>query len=479
MTRGQTLNVAINPLGGKQLLPAETFAPAHLELRNGLRTDGGFYRGRPGYVSRFDVGVDEPITLLIPRPRLSTDLGFAVTESGQIYELHKDYTSQLMTGPTLNGVFRPTWCEFDDTVIVCDGQAPIAVDQVGTTTALLGGSPPAAKFCAVIADRVILAGYDDTGFQWSDPGSSTTWSPGNIGSVTGNGERIRFMQDAGTDLYFFKDCSIEIWAHIGGVEVFGRRGIIPFADKRQTHRPMAGFSAVLAKQWYWYANGDFWTLNGFTPQAISGTYKRAIEALKTTEDCYGFDFQKEHVIRWFFPTEGRCFVYDYINGVFTEDTGWAHGQHTRLPIFGYMEVDGTAYIGDYNATGQVFEWSSDVQTDNGADIRLLRAFRVALHQSGHKCSVNRLRLRIERGHGQSSTSPQAMIRWNFDEGDWTPYRSVSLGEVGDRDPYIDVLNHAGTKVLGKGREMTIELVQTAQVRHLMTHALLTVQPLGS
>lgn len=482
MIRGATINVAVNPLAAKQLLPEETFAPGHLELRNGLRTDGGFYRARPGYNTRWDLSLEQPITLLIPKPRTENDIGFAVTEHGQIHELHADFTSSLMTGPTLNGVFRPTWCEFDNLPIVCDGQAPVQIDPAGTTTALLSGSPPAAKYCAVMADRVILSGYDDTGFQWSDPGSAISWPPGNVSSVTGHGERIRYMQAKDTDLYFFKDASLEIWSHIGGIEVFGRRGIITFANKTMTKRPLASFSVVQAGSpplFYWWADGDFWRLNGFTPERISAAYKRELNTLRTTHDAYGFDCQLEHVIRWFFPTEARCFTYDYVNNVFTEDNCWTYGAWSRLPIYAYMEVDGRAYVGDYNATGRISEWADTYHTDNGSPVRIQRTFTMPLSKDGHRAELARLRLRVKRGEGMDGMSHDLLVRWKFDESPWSPYASVDLGTAGDHDPYVDVLNVAGGKVLGKGRDVTIDIVQSSAIPHLLTHANLTIQPMGS
>jgi hypothetical protein len=480
MLKGHTINLALNPFGARQLRPMESVAPAHLELRNGVRTDGGNYVMRPGYATKWDAGVLQPVTLLMPHRRFPGSSGFAVMEDGTIYQLNDDETVTLLTGPTLNGVFRPTWCQFDTDVIVCDGQAPVAIPPSGTTVDLLAGNPPAAKYCAVIAERVILSGYNDTEFQWSDPGSSTTW-PGaaNISNVTGHGEEIRFMQIAGTDLYFFKTASIEIWSHIGGIEVFGRRGIIPLMDKFSKNRGIASFSVVMAGDppaFLFYCDGDFQTLQGFTPKRISGSYKREIGALQTTEDCYGFDFTKEHVVRWYFPTEGRCFVYDYVNQVMTEDNGWAQGAFTRMPIYSYMELDGVGYVGDYNPTGRISTWSDRLYSDNGTEIRLLRSLRHPLSQFGHQTRVNRMRLRLERGTVDATPDPRLSVRWAFDEGPWSSYVDVSLGAVGQRNPYVDV--KARTQTLGVGKEIKVEMVQTAPAPHLLTNLNLTTKDLG-
>ena len=380
MIQGTPVNVALNPLAAKQLRDVETFYPAHLEMRNGVRTDAGFFKVRPGFETVWETGANEPITLLIPKIRNVQTVGFAVTDAGAVYELYQDRTSTLCTGPTLNGVFRPTWCEFDDIVIIADGQAVVRVDA-GTTVSLLAGSPPAAKFCAVIADRVVLSGYNDTDFVWSDPGTAIVWPGGNTSSVTGNGEAIRYMQVANQDLYFFKTASIEIWSHIGGTEVFGRRAIITLMDKFSRNRGISSYSVVQGDNaFFFYADGDFWMLNGFQPQRISAAYKREIGNLQEVSMIYGFHFAKEHVIRWFEPVSARCFVFDYINNVFSEDFTWVNGDFGRLPIYAYAEFDGVPYIGDYHPTGIVSRWGDDLLDDNGTPIHVLRRLRIPFNE---------------------------------------------------------------------------------------------------
>ena len=478
MIRGTTINVALNPLAARQLRDSETFYPAHLAIYNGVRTDAGFFKQRPGYDDIWDVGIDQPIQLLIPHVRNVNTVGFAVMDNGTIYELFSDRTSVAVTGQTLNGVYRPTWCNFDGTVIIADGQAVVKINS-NNTSSLLGGSPPAGKFLAVIADRVILSGYNDTDFVWSDPGTSETWPAGNTSSVTGHGDSIKYMQVAGTDIFFFKTANIEIWSHIGGNEVFGRRAIIPVMDKFSRNRGIASYSVVQGDEaFYFYADGDFWVLNGFAPQRISAAYKREIGNLIAVDMMYGFHFAKEHVIRWYEPVAGRTFVYDYVNQVFTEDYTWARGELARMPVYAYAEMGGTAYIGDYDPTGTVYKWSDDYASDNGTPIHLVRQLRIPF-ANGHKGRINRLHLRFQRGTGgSSSVTENLLVRWALDEGAWTPYATLAMGDDGDADPYVDVLEPNGALTLGVGREMKLEISQAVALPHVFTHALLTVQELG-
>ena len=485
---GDTFNIALSPQGAKQLLNAETLAPNHLELRNGVRTDAGNWKGRPGYATEWILGTASPIPLLIPFRRTATNgLGFAVTSAGNVYELLSAQASQLYSGEIVNGTFRPTWDVFDGIPILCSGQAPvkIRVDQAAgnNNVELLGGSPPAARFISVIADRVILSGQNDTQFNWSDSGNSEIWPAQNFSNVTGHGQEIIQQFTHGTDIYFWKNYDVEIWGNIGGDEVFGRSGIIPLLDKRRCERGVQGWSIVMAGdpvRFFFYADGDFWVLDGATPHRISTTYKREVGKLPNVDGIFGYDFAKEHVIRWFEPVSARCFVYDYFNDNFTEDNTWISGAWERLPIYSYMEMQDKAYIGDYDPTGTVYQWNDDITTDNGAPIRIYRKLRFLLDQKKqHRSRWNRLLCRLERGQGTIGSDPTLQVRWALDGAALDVNQSLSLGEAsvstgesGNYEPYIELTN------LGVGREALLELVQYASVRHILTHLTVTARPLG-
>jgi hypothetical protein len=284
-------------------------------------------------------------------------------------------------------------------------------------------------------------------------------------------------------LYFFKDFSIEIWSHIGGVEVFGRSGIIQFMDKFSRERGLVGFSVVLAgdpPRYFFYADGDFWVLEGGGARRISLAYKREIGNLPLVDTIYGSDFAKEHVIRWFEPASGRCFTYDYRNDNFTEDNTYRNGAWERLPVRSYMEMQDKQFIGDYDPTGVVYEWDDDIYTDHGANIRMQRKLRILLDpEKNHAARLNRLRLRFQRGQGAIGTAPSIQVRWAFDGSDFTNWQSastgestVSIGESGNYNPYVDILN------MGVGKEVLLEMIQYAPVQHVLTTLNVTARPLG-
>lgn len=518
-------NVALQPTGAKQLDSVETLAPAHLEIYNAVRTDAGFFKGRPGYTQAFDLGLGAgwSIPMLIPASRATTSFdgsGFAFaynlgSASFRVFELLNSGSVREYTGPGTGVVqSKVSWTIFDGIPIWQNynfqGLHRIRTDNLAGTNVYdkIATAPTAYYFVDMVADRLVVSGGgslpEQIRFEWSDPGSATVW-PGaaNRSQVTGAGESIRWMKVLGTDLYFFKDFSIEIWGHIGGREVFGRKGIIPLVDKFARHRRLIGESVVLAgdpPRFFFYCDNDFWVLDGFAPRRISGAYKARCQTLSQTfinDAAYfggavpGFDYAKEHVIRWRVRGVG-VFVYDYLNDVWTEDAAvnvLSDTMTASIPAHGrsYMEFGTKAYVtvGDpiiSNGTDKVYEWTNTAYQDAGSPFTVFRRLRFPLDpQQNHRCRWNRLLLRGKRGRGAASSNPQLTVRWWLDQ-DADSYTGATgakgkvtlpLGETGDADFYFPAITG-----LGVGRDVTLELEHAANVPHVLTHATIAAKPLG-
>lgn len=458
MIRGESKNLAINPIGYKDLKPEETFVPAHIELRNGRLTDAGNWIKRYGYAQQWDIGIDNPIDLLIPE-----STGYAVTESGRVFFLPglTEYT-----GASLSGSSRPQWTNDQGRIIICDGGTPIKI--TAGNTAILGGSPPSAKYVDTLDSYVLMAGHLDTTFRWSSAGNYESWPAANYNDVLSEGEIIKYMVVFRREIFFFKSKSIEIWVNIGGATVFARKIMIAKGCG-------ASYSVVNANDTlYWFGDdGDFYVLDGISPKVISKSYRAELDKIVNKSSIYGYDYREEGIIRWFVPIEGKCFVFDYTKNLFSEDNTWATGEFQRMPFNSHMVIDGETYVGDYNNTGLIYHWDKDYVTDNGAEIRVLRQFLVPLSPDGTLSRVNRLRIRVKRGVATATeTSPVAQIRWRFDQNDWGNYEEIDLGGLGDRNPYIDISG------LGIGSEIEIEIVETDGVEFLITGLNLVTEPLG-
>ncbi len=462
--RGQVRNIALSPIPYKDLNPEETFAPYQIDLRNGRLTDAGNWEKRNGSAEWKDTAVNEAIKLLIPVAQ-----GYGVTEQGKIFQLTST-SSQLTVA--MNGNHRPTWDRHNALIILCDGGDPI---KVTGDSALLGGSPPKGKFISRIGNYSVISGAESTGFNWSASGNPENWTTGDSGNdyVKEDGGSIKMQITHEERLYFFKDTNIECWYNRGGDVPFVRLSGYSIWDAMTD----AGHSVVKANGTvYWFdKDGDFKVLNGNQGQVISKFYRWYLDRyLKNRPGIYGFDCRKENCIRWFAPTDGLCFKYDYLKNFFSEDNTWDHGQFERLNWNSYMELNGEQYFGDYDPTGKVYHWAKDYLDDNGKDIRVYRHYKVKLTDNGNKARVNLIRFAFKRGVATASIlEPKATFRIRFDDNpSWEQAQIIDLGEVGDVDPYQDFHNQ------GVGREMGMEIYGADSTELLLRDIFLTVNPLG-
>lgn len=465
MINGVTKNIAINPVGFKNLDPLETLVPVQIDFRNGRVTEGGNWAKRAGYGLWKDLGTKRPVETLIPEGK-----SYAISGK-KIFNL--DPLAELTQG--LNGKYRPTWANHKDILILCDGGEPVKINIEANTSDLLQGSPPKARFIARVSSYTIMSGYEDaegewTEFKWCASENPENWSGGNSGfsSVKKTGEKIRQMKGLKEKIFFFKDKSIEVWVNIGktGMPFVRQEGL--WMDKGLG----ADYSLVEANDtFYWYGNdGNFYGFDGSNAKPLLMSYRRYFDQLKAPEQIIGFDFRKENKIRWIAPNEGLCFSYDYINDRLSEDNVWDHGWE-RLPINSYMELGGGQYFGDYDLSGKIYRWSDDYETDDGKPIRVYRRFSIVPSDKGHRCRFNRIAFRVKRGEGIFSGNPLFFFRYRFDQGKWRETIYPNLGLTGDRNPWIEFFS------LGVGREMEIEIVQTGE-DFLLTNCNLTINELG-
>jgi len=472
--RGETKNVALTPIPYPGLDPLETFVPRVITIGNGRLTDAGNWTKRPGIGGYRATTQFQPIWLLVPYLG-----GLAVNPLGSVFRLNPLPVARA-TG-ALKGSNRPTWANYAGTIVFADGAAPQKLDYTKFELTAVKGDPPPGRFVEVLDTYLIIAGHFGQQFRWSDTNTFEVWPEENFNSCIDEGETLEMMRVFQRKLWFFKSGSIEVWASVGGEATFVRQAVIDRGTP-------SGNSVVIANDrvHFFGDDGAFYVVEGqqprMLPQKAPDQLRGILERVKNRTEIFGYDFPKEHVIRWCAPVEGITLTYDYKNDIFLEDYEWTEGGQQRMRINAAMLYsDGEQYIGENTPTGRVASWSDQQPTDFGQEIRMQRTFQVPLSSDGTTARVNRLRLRALRGQGVPSPAPfgvggpekaKALIRWRFDQGEWSPFEEIDLGAVGEADPYIDLHR------LGIGREITFDIVETDAVDWLLTHAHLTVENLG-
>jgi hypothetical protein len=464
--KGITREIALNPVENRQLEDEEIFIPYQVDLRNGELTDVKNWRKRPGYAQSHDTTSNWPIVHLIDEKT-----GYAIDTEGVIYKLSGSLdTAVQLRDVSVAGGYRPQHVLHNDFIIIVAGGYPVKIEN--DTTSLLGGGPGfGAKFIGRISTYTILAGYDPTEWKWCTAGNPESWEAADFENIQLTGETIRNMICRRQYIYFFKEKSIEVWYHAGRTDAIFVRLDENWIDGGVGD---AGYSALVAEDnIYWFDAEDrsFNILNGRTPQVISRDQRKALEALTVTSDCYGFHCRKENCIRWLFPTNGECFKYDYKNKVFSRDNYWQGSRWQRFPMYSYMELGGTAYMGDYEPTGLIYELDHSYTQDAGQPIRVYRKFAIQPSAKGNRFIAHRLMFRLKRGLGDAGGDPKFSYRYRWDRVNWFPWEDLDLEVQGNDDPWI--AQHG----LGMGRELEFEIMHSADTDFLLTNMKLTMQEL--
>jgi hypothetical protein len=458
LIRGQTVDIALNPVMAKDVPSNERFVPVQVDMRNVRLTDKGTPKKRNGYAEKWDLGSDFPVDFLIPENN-----GYAVNLDGTFYKLD---TTPVNIYDTVQLQSIPTYFKWDNKLYIYAGISPLKLDLQTNQVTLVGNELPNGKFAVMVDSVAIISGYDPTEFTWLVPGnpeSAVIANGAGSANVQKNGS-IQNMIEYKNRIFFFKDTETEVYALSASVP----RVQSGLKIDKGTKAPN---SVVKANdRFYWLANdGDFYVYEG-TARVLSDEYRARINEGANPTDWRGFDIRKENVIMWTNPTDGQTLLYDYSKSKWLEDNRWEGSGWQALPFNSYMELDNKQYFGSRGYDGLIHEWSADNLDDNGQPIRVLRHMKIPL--SPIRARVNRIVFRGKRGVATSAvTAPVVTVRTRFDEGDWVTHENLSLGTLGDNNPYRSLYN------VGMGSDLELEISEMDAVEYFMTNAYITYEEL--
>jgi hypothetical protein len=461
MIKGQTKNVAINPVANKKIDENENFIPFQIDMRNGRLTDVGSWEKRKGFAQKWSLGTNYPAHSLIDK-----SVGFAINTNGQVYRL--DTVTEL-TGRRIDGFARPTWTNHDDLIIIAAGGRLTLIKDVGLPSVDTGLAPsglPNVDFVSRIGDFIVTSTQNETEFRWFLASQLKGTISYEFANVRKEGT-IQFQEALNELLYLFMEDTIEVRALLNSNLVV--------QDFRKLNVGLGARDSVVKANntMYWYYKGNFYGLIGGAPQMISFNYQDAIDELHSPEFIYGFDYTKDNVVKWFAPVEGRCFVYDYVKNLFYEENLWQYASWQRMPINAYMELSNKQYIGSYEPIGLIYEWSDEYKDDAGDAIRVYRKYAVRLSANGNQARINRLRFRFKSAVGDYGDDRTFCYRIRLDRKQWSDERTVDLRNKGDIEHYHDVYQ------LGIAREIEVEVVGAADTEFLLTNMELTIKEMGN
>ncbi len=393
-----------------------------------------------------------------------------------------------------------------------------------------GSTPVRASECAVVGDYLVLAGHDGTEFRWSSPGNHDLWPDANNSNVQLDGGTIQTIRGITKELIFFRTNAIDLYSLVGGNDVFSRR-----LTYRRGCLAKKSVVMVGGMQPYWLGDDHiFYRVTSGAPEPIGLLEQEFVARLRSPEACEGDDFPRERVIRWRFPVDGICIGYNYGKGHFFRDWSWDGSKQVPLDVHATCQAtDGTTLVG--LSAGGIGEWGQQHATDGGRRIRTIRKFTVPLTGDGRQARLNALVFRHERGthdlrdplvpdawqenhdyevadlvHNpldpsrvfrcirdhtsgdsisdspgiigggwetywrdlKADEEPTITISWGFDQGPQAGRESLSMGTLGDTQPYA-VIGPCGV-----GREAWIEMERSAMIPVAFTGGACIAQPLG-
>lgn len=456
MIKGQKIEVLIPPRTVKDTGSSEVILPAQIDMKNLRVTDLGNVIKRKGYAQKWDLTSEKNVPLLIPE-----DSGYAVDDNGSIYSLGDTVTAHASP---IGKISRPYWTKLDDKIIVTAGSTPKKI-VAGNSTDLLG-NPAKAKWCAVVFDRLFLAGQDDNTCSYSGVGNPELFT-GSF--ITDRSSPNKFMTSFRDNLFFFKERKLEVYSPTGAsVPVVINRALGVEKGIKAPDSVVKTDDAI-----FWLGDdGEFWRYAGGGLTNISTHYRNELDKLQNPTAIYGFNNEVDKIIMWIAPTDGRVFIYDYDKELFFEDARWEGSGWQIMPINSYMELNGSQYFGTYNCDGLIYEMSKDSLDDAGQPIRALRHFKFMV-ANGERARVNLARFRFNRQvYTSAVTAPKMNVEWRFDNEPWENVDELTLGSAGEKEPY------RALRQLGIGRELEMKLTEMDAVEFLATNLILTVEALN-
>jgi hypothetical protein len=204
-------------------------------------------------------------------------------------------------------------------------------------------------------------------------------------------------------------------------------------------------------------NGVVYMASGYQPQRIStSAVELAIQSYGTISDAVAFCYQENghNFYCLNFSAANTTWVFDSSTSLWHERSYMNNGTAQRHLANSHAFAYGIHVVGDYSS-GNIYQMSSSVYTDNGAAIVRKRA---APHVSQDMVRLfhTRLQLDLEPGVGLDGTGqgtdPQAILRFSNDGGHvWSNEKWTGIGKIGQTK------NRAIWNRLGYARDRVYEI----------------------
>lgn len=341
----------------------------------------------------------------------------------------------------------------------CNGNGIYYTDGGTTYTKLADGDAPTDSTHIAYFDLYLLANKASTDqFVYSDVADFTTWIPLDTAVASYDPDNVIAVHTGDREILFVGEHSIESW-YDDGVTPFSRNDAACIE------------SGCIAAYSFTRVNNDWFWLDekrqvvkraGRVAQPVMAAYDPIIRSFTTVSDAKGSAVHLNGM--WYyvlsFPTEGRTFVYNASLDKWESEwcfwnTGTASYENTLMNNFMYCPAWNIQAVGSREGTGIIYKLIQEEQSDAGEIIRSLK--QTANLDFGSTAKVKwgyDLIVTIRRGSSLAEASPELSVRWKNDNRDWSDFKVIPLGDVGDYNSVIRI------RAPGRFRKRQYEFVMT-------------------
>lgn len=438
-------------------------------MMNEIPINQGVYHGKNQKGSRNNAFADELINLFIDdtgtnydRPTLDlvttltslepigttyfSGVFVFVTYDRKVWTVTKEGVITDVTDVPLPGIQRPTFANDGKTLFIAGGGKPIKWNGIGSTTQLLGGSPPDMTHIVymdgfLVGNRVNPA-ENNKFIQFTDFETPETWPGTSIFSANAAPDQVKGTAVCQQELYLVGERTTELWQNVGSFPVpFARSYVWQYGTR-------APYSIRVEDNSVFFIDQDKRILqfSGRQYANIGEAIQADLTSYLTVDDCFSSSFTWNDAIHvlFIFPTVGKGWSINLKNKQWSEWLGFNQGGYGRVRIncHVYSQELGLSFAGDFS-TGRIFRFSDTVKTDAEEIFSRERTFcRRDLGSSIRKqAKVIRINLRRDvatKYEGAvNEVEPSVELKWQDDDKGWTPHRKISLGKIGNKKSYVE------------------------------------------
>lgn len=443
--------------------------PEFDEQRTGKDGEVAALIGTPGLTSLATIGSGPIRGIYYSNPPLNgPSIGVLVVVSGNsVYTVDQSWVAtkigqlQTSTGPV-------SMADNKIQMVIVDGSygyyitllTPTSVTQI-TSTGFTGSNTVTYQ-----DGYFIFVTPNSNQFYLSDLNAITFNAPAVTGR-NGNADNVVGFISVNRYLWLVGDRTTEIWFDSGQVNN-------PFQYTSGTFAQVgcaATYSvAKIANSVAWLGKDETGTgivflAQGYTPQRISThAVEFAIQQYSTISDAIGFSYEENGHLFYFltFPTANATWVYDVVTKMWHEraySTLGLLGRH-RANCYSFA-FNTTHVVGDYS-TGNIYNMSSSVYSDNGNPL-VRQRITPHLSKDMNRIIYHKFQLDCEAGIGidgtGQGTNPQAILQWSDDGGHtWSNEHWATLCPIGQTK------QRTIWRRLGVGRNRVFRLTITDPVK---------------